>query len=189
MKQLDIHSAMGGYSAILSNLYPKSFIMDGIHFASIEGFLQGLRVKNPEEQKKVFNMSGVPAKAIGKLHPIKNNTLYYVGKPFDRYSNYYQQLLNRAYNCCFFQSEVFYNALKGTAELEYIHSIGKNDKSQTILTNDEFLSRLNRYKIFFNGKSIEENKNCCYEKLLNCFSNLRNDLNFSHNSQTLSAYC
>lgn len=142
MKQINIHSQLGGNAAILSNLYPKPFLMDGEFFGSIEGFLQGLRVKDISRQKEIFAKSGIDAKKVGRAFPIKNDTLYYRGKQFNRYSDYYQVLLKEAYLHCYYQCDIFKQAIKDTKDCEFIHSIGKDDMSQTILTNSEFINNL-----------------------------------------------
>ena len=117
-------------------------MMNGIYFGSLEGFLQGLRVKNPEYQKVVFQKHGIDAKRIGYRFPIKNQTLYYLGVVFNRHSTYYVELLERAFNECIKQNEIFRNALEETKDMELIHSIGKDDPNDTILTNAEFLGLL-----------------------------------------------
>lgn len=156
MKQIDINSQSQYPADVLSNLYPKPFFMNGKFCGSIEGFLQGCRVKCPIEQEKVYGMSGIKAKSQGYKHPIKNDTLYHLGKPFNRHSAYYQSLLLGAYQKCFAQNEKFQKALYDTLDCELIHSIGKNDPNETILTNKEFISILRvlqkTHKIFLIDK-------------------------------------
>ena len=66
---------MDSRPSILSNLHKKPFIMNDCCFQSIEGFLQGLRVENENEQKRIFMLYGAQAKVSGKNHPIKNQFL------------------------------------------------------------------------------------------------------------------
>ena len=50
-KTIDIHSK-GDYPAnVLSNFYPNEFELDGVRCASMEGFLQSLKFKNPKKQE------------------------------------------------------------------------------------------------------------------------------------------
>lgn len=147
MKQIDINS-MGQYPAnVLSNLYIKPFFMDGEYFGSIEGFLQGLRVKNVIDQRAVFRLSGITAKLSGKKHPInKEQMLYYKGVKFNRHSEFYHELIERAFSKCFVQNDVFKEALAACDGCELIHSIGKDDPFDTILTNAEFIGALEQLR-------------------------------------------
>lgn len=149
MEKIDIHSGMPGISGVLSNLHKKPFLMNGCVFQSIEGFLQGLRVENENEQKRIFMLHGVPAKVSGKNHPIKNQTLYWLGKHFNRHSDFYKELYTKAFNCCFVQNFDFQKALYDSRNFELIHTIGKNDPYQTILTNEEFISQLVRLRTHY----------------------------------------
>ncbi|EQA7786660.1 hypothetical protein ACX818_001245 [Acinetobacter baumannii] len=127
---------------MLSNLYHKPFIMDNMFFGSIEGFLQGTRYQDPDEQRKIFEKSGIDAKRAGREMPIKNDTLYWQGKPMHRLSERYINLCTKAFECCFAQNTIFQKALYESIGSKLEHSIGKNDPLQTILTNDEFIGNL-----------------------------------------------
>lgn len=144
--KLDIHSAMPGDAGILSNLHMKPFIMEGIFYGSIEGFLQSLRYQYSCEAEKVAMMCGVEAKMAGRAKSIKNDTLYYQGKPFNRHSVWYKKLLERAFTACFAQNESFQRSIFNTREMELVHSIGKDDPNETILTNSEFIKLLERLR-------------------------------------------
>lgn len=145
---IDIHSQLPGIPGILSNLHPKPFIMNGLMFGSIEGFLQGLRCKDQERQLQIFKMYGIDAKRTGRENPIKQDTLYFKGVPFNRHSEYYQKMLKKAFMCCFVQNDKFQKALYDSVGYELCHSIGKTDPAETILTEEEFIGTLNfiRYK-------------------------------------------
>lgn len=56
---VDIHSRGSWPSNELSNFAYHPFIMDNQEFASIEGFLQGLKIQVPTEQKRVFGLHGL----------------------------------------------------------------------------------------------------------------------------------
>lgn len=144
--ELDIHSSMPGDAGILSNLYMKPFLMEGVFYGSLEGFLQSLRYQYECESVKIAMMCGVEAKMAGKARQIKNDTLYYMGEPFNRHSAWYKKLLERAFTSCFAQNESFQRAIYNTREMKLIHSIGKDDPSETILTNSEFIGLLERLR-------------------------------------------
>lgn len=142
MKILDINSRTKGMAGELSNLRNYPFIMGGIYYGSIEGFLQSLRVKDVEGQKEVAAMHGIQAKLTAKKNPIKGDTLYYKGEPMSRFSVKYTKLIAEAYDTCFAQNEGFQMAIYASREFELTHSIGKHDPTQTILTINEFIGNL-----------------------------------------------
>ncbi|AWY10232.1 hypothetical protein vBAbaMPhT2_127 [Acinetobacter phage vB_AbaM_PhT2] len=146
MDVIDIYFRHAGPAGQLSNLTKNPFIMDKIFFGSTEGFLQGLREKNPEIQKEIFALDGIKAKKSGAIRPIKNQTLYWQGRPFDRHSEFYQELLHRMYMNCFVQNEKYQKALYETLGKKLIHSIGKSDPFDTILTEQEFIGNLDRIR-------------------------------------------
>lgn len=139
---IDIYSGHPGPAGQLSNLAKNPFIMGGMYFGSTEGFLQGLRVQDPVKQQEIFKMHGIAAKRTGRDNPIKNQTLYFKGHPFNRHSEFYQKLLDKAFMCCFVQNDAYQKALYDSVGHELRHSIGKSDPNDTILTEQEFISRL-----------------------------------------------
>jgi hypothetical protein len=127
----------------LSNFTYHLFYIDNIQCNSMEGFLQSLKFNNLEIQKEVCLLIGLKAKYRGKHKKWwRTQKLYWLGKEIDRHSEEYQQLLDRVYQCMFEQSENFRNAFKASENAVLTHSIGKNDSHRTILTNQEFCSRL-----------------------------------------------
>jgi predicted NAD-dependent protein-ADP-ribosyltransferase YbiA (DUF1768 family) len=142
---MDIGSGKDYPANALSNFAPHPFIIDGIACNSMEGFLQSLKFKNPEMQKQVCTLVGSAAKFKGKPKEWwKTQTLWWQGKEIDRHGQEYQDLLDRAYNELF-RNEGFRKALSATNNSSLTHSIGKSDSHRTILTVQEFCSRL--YKL------------------------------------------
>lgn len=140
---MDISAKSGYPSSSLSNFAGHRFIIDGVECYSMEGFLQSLKFKNPDMQAEVCKLIGYAAKKKGKPKAwYREQKLYWRGKEYDRHSNEYQELLDRAYNTMFEQSESFRRALKATGNSTLTHSIGRKDPSRTILTVKEFVSRL-----------------------------------------------
>lgn len=139
---MDIGTGTGYPSAALSNFAPHTFIIDGIECASMEGFLQSLKFSNPEMQKQVCTLVGKAAKFKGKKKKwYRTQTLYWQGKEYKRDSEEYQLLLDRAYNELA-KNEGFKKALLATGNSTLTHSIGKKKKNETVLTIQEFVSRL-----------------------------------------------
>jgi predicted NAD-dependent protein-ADP-ribosyltransferase YbiA (DUF1768 family) len=139
---MDIGSGKDWPSSALSNFAPHPFVIDGILCNSMEGFLQSLKFKNTEMQKFVCTLVGREAKFKGK--PKKwwiTQTLFWQGKEINRHSKEYQELLDRAFNELS-KNEGFRKALLATNNSSLTHSIGKIDSYHTILTVNEFCSRL-----------------------------------------------
>ena len=143
---MDIGSGAGFPAGTLSNFAPHPFVIDGVQCNSMEGFLQSLKFKDVEMQKSICLLVGKAAKFKGKKKKWwKTQTLHWQGKEFKRDSEEYQELLDRAFNALA-QNTGFQKALlaTGTATLE--HSIGKSKITETVLTRQEFCSRLTRIR-------------------------------------------
>ncbi len=143
---IDIHSKGEYPSCALSNFAEYEFCVDGVKCSSMEGFLQSLKFKKPSKQRKVCLLSGVSAKnssrrTFARLRWRMTHNLYWQGKRISRYSDDYQKLLDRAYAELSKNNE-FIKALKASHENALIHSIGKKNVNQTVLTEYEFVSRL-----------------------------------------------
>ena len=109
----------------------------------MEGFLQSLKFESKDIQESVCKLIGSKAKFRGKHKKWwKTQTLYWRGVEIKRNSQEYQDLLDKAYQCMYDQSESFRNALKASMNSTLTHSMGKKNKNETILTVSEFCSRL-----------------------------------------------
>ena len=117
---MDIGSRNNYPSSSLSNFAGHRFEIDGVLCYSMEGFLQSLKFESKDIQE----------------------SLYWRGVEIKRNSQEYQDLLDRAYQCMYDQSESFRNALKASMNSTLTHSMGKKNKNETILTVSEFCSRL-----------------------------------------------
>lgn len=142
---MDIGSKHGYPSSALSNFAPHAFVLDGVQCASMEGFLQSLKFSNPDMQVEVCKLVGITAKRRGaNKNWWTSQTLYWKGKPYKRDSKDYQDLLDRAYHALS-QNASFQKALLATGNSSLTHSIGRNKINETVLTVQEFTSRL--YKL------------------------------------------
>ena len=139
---MDVGSKNGYPAGALSNFSPHPFIIDGVQCNSMEGFLQGLKFESKEMQEYVCSLVGYAAKKKGRnKNWQEKQTLYWKGKPIKRDSDEYQDLLNRAYNAMY-ENTKFKAALEASKGATLTHSMGKNKKSETVLTTQEFCSRL-----------------------------------------------
>ena len=143
---MDIGSENKYPASSLSNFSPHPFVLDGVECASMEGFLQSLKFKNPDMQKEVCKLIGKAAKFKGKKKKWwRDQILYWQGKEYKRDSQEYQELLTRAYDALF-ENEGFRKALEATNNATLTHSLGSRDIHRTVLTEREFISQLNRLR-------------------------------------------
>ena len=139
---MDIGSGAGWPSAALSNFAPHPFVIDGVACASMEGFLQSLKFKEPDMQIEVCKLVGKAAKFKGKKKKWwRTQTLYWKGVEYKRDSEEYQELLDRAFDALA-ENTSFQKALLATNNATLTHSIGKSKMQETVLTKQEFCSRL-----------------------------------------------
>jgi len=144
---LDIKAKAPFPAGALSNFAPHGFVIDGIACKSMEGFLQSLKIEDVAEQQRVCGLVGGEAQTTGRRYDWgKSGTLWWRGTPIDRLSEAYQQLLDRAYEALLAQSSKFRAALAASGDARLIHKSGKTDPCVTILTVEEFCSRLERLR-------------------------------------------
>ena len=139
---MDIGSGSGWPSAALSNFAPHPFIIDGVECASMEGFLQSLKFKEPAMQVEVCKLVGKAAKFKGKKKKWwRTQILYWQGIEYKRDSAEYQELLNRAF-AELAKNTSFQKALLATDKAVLTHEMGKSKIAETVLTKQEFCGRL-----------------------------------------------
>ena len=143
-----------GFGRKLSNLQPYPFVIDGAQCASMEGFLQSLKVNDRDESERLRDMYGKEAWKAGQAYTSAwqaTQTLWWDGQPIYRQSPGYQNLLNRAYDALS-ENQEFRLALMKTLDGELTHSIGHHDTRLTVLTKAEFMYNLYRVR----SKLLEE---------------------------------
>lgn len=141
---MDIGSGHGYPGSALSNFAPHPFVFENVECNSMEGFLQSLKFDKYLVQIEVCKLVGREAKFRGKYKCWwKRQILYWRGVKYDRHSEAYQQLLTRAYVALYKQNDGFRKALKSIPSGTVLtHEIGKSSPRETILTKNEFCSRL-----------------------------------------------
>jgi len=140
---MDIKAGNPYPAGALSNFAPHPFELDGVQIASMEGFLQSLKFKEPDMQDHICTLVGVKAKYSGKgKNWQRTQTLYWRGQEIKRDSKEYQELLDRAYEAMFTQNAKAKKALLATNSANLTHSIGWHKANETVLTKKEFCSRL-----------------------------------------------
>jgi len=139
---MDIRKGAKYPAGSLSNFTPYVFEVDGVPCNSMEGFLQSLKFSNVDMQKYICTLVGSKAKLSGNKKVWKRKQqLYWKGIVYERSSEDYQILLDRAFNCLN-KNTKFSNTLSATNKANLTHSLGKKNKRDTVLTQQELCSRL-----------------------------------------------
>jgi hypothetical protein len=98
-------------------------------------------------QKHVCTLVGRQAKSKGaNKNWQRRQLLYWQGEAIERESDQYQKLLDEAFEALFTQSEGARRALLATHDAVLTHSIGKRNPKDTVLTQQEFCSRLHKVR-------------------------------------------
>jgi hypothetical protein len=129
----------------LSNFTAREFAVDTVPCASMEGFLQSLKEPDPAVQREMCLLVGFAAKKRGRKLDLTwkaRQTLWWQGQEFGRRSEEFQGLLDRAFEALFTMNAGFRRSLASTGQEPLTHTIGKSDPSDTVLTEEEFCTRL-----------------------------------------------
>jgi predicted NAD-dependent protein-ADP-ribosyltransferase YbiA (DUF1768 family) len=153
-KNMNVKSGCGYPASSLSNFAPHPFEFDGVKCNSMEGLLQSFKYENPSFQEYVCTLVGIQAKSKGRKKKwwVKQK-LYWKGKTYGRESQEYQELLDRAY-LALAENVGFRKALLATGSAKINHSLGKNKITETILTKNEFCSRLMKIRELIKNEKI-----------------------------------
>ena len=144
---MDIGTGAGGIAGRLSNLAHRRFIFDGVECGSIEGALQSFKFKDTNMQAEICKLGGMKAKRSGASKNWKQKQiLYWKGKEIRRDSEEYQKLLDLLYQSAFDQCEKYRKDILSCVGVTFTHSIGKKKKQDTVLTVQEFTSRLRKLR-------------------------------------------
>lgn len=142
-------------SSILSNLFPHTFTMSmpytftyPIRFASMEAFLRSLCWTEDSTviEQEIAPLFGVNAVNVKFALPDwkKNQRLLWDGKIIYRESKEYEELIAKAFHSLVESSALFRRALQKTGGKFLVHTIGKTNPKETLLTADEFITCLKK---------------------------------------------
>lgn len=141
---VDIRSDGAYPSSALSNFAAHEFVFDGVRCASMEGLLQSFKRHSITDQLWMCSLVGANAKRFGKRRDgawQRIQCLWWNGRSFARQSTSYQYLLDRAFDALATNQD-FRAALLSTGNEVLTHSMEKSNPEETVLTEEEFCSRL-----------------------------------------------
>lgn len=147
-KVLDISSRGVGLERALSNFARRPFFIDGVMCASMEGFLQSLKFEDQTQQKIMCSLAGYEAFRRGQEGNAwkADQILYWRDDFYCRHSEDYVDLLARAYDALFDQNPDFRDCLRQTTGMRLRHSMGKSDARDSVLTESEYITQLERLR-------------------------------------------
>lgn len=143
----------GPFSKVLSNLFPYEFTFRGKELSSIESFFQGIKFKDINMQNYIFKYSGLDSnniKVASDFNWKEKGIIYWQGTAIMRDSQEYDDLIDELYISAI-QNPLYRNVLKN-CEKEIIHSIGENEKAETVFTRYEFEYQINCLRAFVQAK-------------------------------------
>ncbi len=124
----------------------EDFIYKGEKIKSVNSFICGTKTNNINLQRQIFIASKNDMKELEKTIQPKYDyrTLYWKGKSFSRNSSEYQELLTKVYDARFKHDMQFRNAIRLSKQFELVHTKGKRDPRDTVLTEQEFIGQIKR---------------------------------------------
>jgi predicted NAD-dependent protein-ADP-ribosyltransferase YbiA (DUF1768 family) len=114
----------------LSNFGLSPFVLDGMLFASVEGFVQGIKFPESDPRREAaFASSGWSAKHLGDT--ADRSGAYWGGVCLPYGSPDHHRLIERAIRARIAQSKGLQEALKSTADAALVHDTGVGAESPT----------------------------------------------------------
>ncbi|OGZ07396.1 MAG: hypothetical protein A3C93_03090 [Candidatus Lloydbacteria bacterium RIFCSPHIGHO2_02_FULL_54_17] len=145
---MDIRANAPFPASALSNFEAYDFVFDGVPCAGMEGLMQALKIEDHALQKQVCLLTGKTAKKFGQDYNStwkSVQTLWWKGRAYARESGAYQELVDRAFDALATNAR-FQEVLVSTGTETLTHSIGSHDPKETVLTEEEFCSRLTKLR-------------------------------------------
>ena len=126
----------------LSNFPLSPFVLDGDLFASIEGFIQGIKFpQNDPRRAQAFESSAWDAKRLGDQ--ADRSGAYWLNERIPYGSDDHHRLIGRAIRARIEQSAGLRKVLMSTQGLTLVHDTGHQESSTTSLPADVFCAILN----------------------------------------------
>lgn len=116
----------------LSNFSADPFVLDGVRFASVEGFIQGTKFPESDlRRKQAFQSVGREAKRFGK--DVKRKFVWWQGQTIPYGSQEHHRLIERAIRAKFEQNHEALKALIATKDMTLTHDLGHSESPNTSL--------------------------------------------------------
>ena len=170
-KAIDIWSKSKYPAYMLSNLHDSIFIFDDVECHCMEGFLQSLKHQDEGKQHLICKLRGIDAKRMSSSDWQRDQIVWWKGKAINRQSEEYVKLITEAYAALYQQNQYFREALLATKGKRLLHSRGKKNSHETILTEKEFCTILTELRdhdrTIGKGNSFIINDVAMYQEFMN----------------------
>jgi predicted NAD-dependent protein-ADP-ribosyltransferase YbiA (DUF1768 family) len=132
-------------SQMLSNFSAHRFVLSGLPYASVEGFIQGIKFPPDDPaRREAFQESGMAAKRIGRK--AKRVYIWWGGQVIPYGSPAHVALIERAIRAKFKQNPETLTALIATGDMELVHDTGYPESAKTSLPAATFCDILTRIR-------------------------------------------
>lgn len=111
----------------IANFADTPFVLDGLHYQSVESFWQGLKATDPAERSRIAALSGARTKS-DKTIPKYGATLQYGDATIVVGTWDHWQLMKRACTAKFQQNDGARNALVSTGDRPLVHKVRRDSK-------------------------------------------------------------
>jgi hypothetical protein len=128
-----------------------------IRCTSVEGFIQGLKAKEPAKQREIFSLSGNEAKSAGKMieaeYSEMGRLIFFLGRKFRYLSVEHRALIEYCIWQKYVQDTVSADALIWTKKATLTHNLGKFDgkPGKTTLPKQVFTRILREARAMLRG--------------------------------------
>jgi predicted NAD-dependent protein-ADP-ribosyltransferase YbiA (DUF1768 family) len=113
---------------LISNLAPTPFVMDGAHYASVEGFWQGLKFPDDNDRTRIGELDRHSARKSGEKAK-KVESIVYGGRDIRVGTYDHWQLMERACRAKFLQHEPARRALIDTGTRLLTHKVARDSRT------------------------------------------------------------
>jgi predicted NAD-dependent protein-ADP-ribosyltransferase YbiA (DUF1768 family) len=113
---------------LISNFAHTPFVLDGVTYASVEGFWQGLKFADEIERRRLADLFGSAAKDAGFYAPTAS-CIHYEGRSIRIGTFEHWQLMQNACQAKFEQNSAARDALLSTLNRPLIHQVARDSKT------------------------------------------------------------
>lgn len=136
---------------LMSNFAPTPFTMDGVEYASVEGFYVSLLFLEDEKRDKVRKLYGVVVKNMGKKSKLTETC--YNGETFALGSDKHVELIKRAIRAKLEAHPAIATAFVATSPRPIVHDCGHPEPEDTVFPASVFVRILMELREEFKNRA------------------------------------
>lgn len=136
---------------LMSNFAPTPFVLDGVEYASVEGFYVSLLFLEDEKRDKVRKLYGVVVKNMGKKSKLTETC--YNGETFALGSDKHVELIKRAIRAKLEAHPAIATAFVATSPRSIVHDCGHPEPEDTVFPASVFVRILTELREEFKNRA------------------------------------